>query len=40
VRCSRAADIVAGVIVVHAYIEVTDAEAGLAFYCDGLGLQV
>lgn len=27
-------------IEVHAYIEVTDAEAGIAFYCDGLGLTV
>lgn len=25
---------------VHAYIEVTTAEQGLAFYCDGLGLSV
>ncbi len=27
-------------IKVHAYIEVTTAEAGIAFYCDGLGLTV
>ena len=27
-------------ILVHAYIEVTTAEAGLAFYCDGLGLTL
>ena len=27
-------------IEVHAYIEVTDAEAGIAFYCGGLGLTV
>ena len=25
---------------VHAYIEVTDAARGIAFYCDGLGLTV
>src|SRR5947207_12067298 len=25
---------------VHAYIEVTDAASGIAFYCDGLGLTV
>ena len=25
---------------VHAYIDVTDAERGIAFYCDGLGLTV
>lgn len=27
-------------LVVHAYIEVTTAEQGVAFYCDGLGLSV
>jgi predicted enzyme related to lactoylglutathione lyase len=27
-------------IVAHAYIEVTDAEAGINFYCDGLGLTL
>lgn len=27
-------------IEVHTYIEVTDAEAGIAFYCGGLGLTV
>jgi predicted enzyme related to lactoylglutathione lyase len=27
-------------IEVHAYVEVTDAEAGIAFYCGGLGLTV
>ena len=27
-------------LVVHAYIEVTDPEKGIAFYCDGLGLTV
>ena len=27
-------------IQVHAYIEVTTAEAGLAFYCEGLGLRL
>ena len=27
-------------IVAHAYIEVTDAESGIAFYCDGLGLTL
>lgn len=27
-------------IKVHAYIEVTTAEDGVAFYCDGLGLSV
>lgn len=27
-------------IKIHAYIEVTTAEAGIAFYCDGLGLTV
>jgi predicted enzyme related to lactoylglutathione lyase len=27
-------------VVVHAYIEVTDAGRGVAFYCDGLGLTV
>lgn len=27
-------------LVVHAYIEVTDAECGIAFYCGGLGLAV
>jgi predicted enzyme related to lactoylglutathione lyase len=25
---------------IHAYIEVTEAEAGIGFYCDGLGLAV
>jgi predicted enzyme related to lactoylglutathione lyase len=25
---------------VHAYIEVTEAEAGIGFYCDGLGLRL
>ena len=27
-------------VTVHAYIEVTDAAAGLAFYCEGLGLKL
>lgn len=27
-------------IVAHAYIEVATAEAGIAFYCDGLGLSL
>ena len=27
-------------IVVHAYIEVTTVEAGIAFYCEGLGLTL
>jgi predicted enzyme related to lactoylglutathione lyase len=27
-------------LTVHAYIEVTDPEKGIAFYCDGLGLTV
>lgn len=27
-------------IVVHAYIEVTEAERGIAFYCDGVGLKL
>ena len=27
-------------IEVHAYIEVTDLERGIAFYCDGLGLSL
>jgi predicted enzyme related to lactoylglutathione lyase len=27
-------------LVVHAYIEVTDPERGIAFYCEGLGLSV
>jgi predicted enzyme related to lactoylglutathione lyase len=27
-------------LVAHAYIEVTDAAAGIAFYCDGLGLRL
>jgi predicted enzyme related to lactoylglutathione lyase len=28
------------VLTAHAYIEVTDAARGIAFYCDGLGLSV
>ena len=27
-------------VTAHAYIEVTDAAAGIAFYCDGLGLTL
>jgi len=27
-------------VVVHAYIEVTEASSGIAFYCDGLGLTL
>ena len=27
-------------VTVHAYIEVTDAAAGIAFYCDGVGLTL
>ena len=27
-------------VVVHAYIEVTDAEPGIAFYCEGFGLRL
>jgi predicted enzyme related to lactoylglutathione lyase len=27
-------------LIVHAYIEVTEAERGIAFYCQGLGLAV
>jgi predicted enzyme related to lactoylglutathione lyase len=27
-------------IIAHAYIEVTDAARGIAFYCDGLGLTL
>ncbi|MGH6620027.1 MAG: VOC family protein [Alphaproteobacteria bacterium] len=27
-------------VVVHAYIEVTEASRGIAFYCNGLGLSV
>ena len=27
-------------VTVHAYIEVTDAAAGIAFYCEGLGLTL
>ena len=27
-------------IVVHAYIDVTDAARGIAFYCDGIGLTL
>ena len=27
-------------VIVHAYIEVTDVERGIGFYCDGLGLSV
>jgi predicted enzyme related to lactoylglutathione lyase len=27
-------------VTVHAYIEVTDAAAGIAFYCEGLGLRL
>lgn len=27
-------------LVAHAYIEVTDAERGIAFYCGGLGLRL
>ncbi len=27
-------------LAVHAYVEVTDADRGIVFYCDGLGLTV
>ena len=27
-------------LIVHAYIEVTDAARGIAFYCEGLGLTL
>jgi predicted enzyme related to lactoylglutathione lyase len=27
-------------VIVHAYIEVTDAEQGIAFYCQGIGLTL
>jgi hypothetical protein len=27
-------------VAAHAYIEVTDAALGIAFYCDGMGLRV
>jgi predicted enzyme related to lactoylglutathione lyase len=30
----------AAVLEVHSYIEVTDLERGIAFYCDGLGLAL
>jgi predicted enzyme related to lactoylglutathione lyase len=36
----RAAPGAAIMLTVHAYIEVTDAAAGIAFYCEGLGLTL